>query len=104
MDGWTFQEQCFADPLCGGRPVVVMSADSQLQETASALHVQGVLAKPFDIDVLLSTVERLLQCSRPPERLEGRGLQIRHATWRPRASVGARRADGAEPRQGTPRA
>jgi two-component system, chemotaxis family, chemotaxis protein CheY len=64
MDGWTFLREFHADPLCGGRPVAVMSAHTNLQKDASALAVQGILPKPFDLDLLLNTVARLLQ--RPP--------------------------------------
>ena len=65
MDGWTFLEYCRADPLCGGSPVVVMSAHPSLRERPAALGVQGVLPKPFDICLLLDIVERLLQS--PPD-------------------------------------
>jgi two-component system chemotaxis response regulator CheY len=64
MDGWAFLKQYRTAPLCGGMPVVVMSASSELHEATSANHdVQGVLAKPFDMYELLDTVERLLQSS-----------------------------------------
>jgi two-component system chemotaxis response regulator CheY len=60
MDGWTFLQECRANPLCGGRPVAVMSAHRDAQN-ASALGVNSILSKPFDVDVLLDTVKRLLQ-------------------------------------------
>jgi CheY-like chemotaxis protein len=69
MDGPTFLQQCRANPLCGGRPIAVMSASSKLSEIADALQVQGTLAKPFDMDVLLDTVERLLQVPIGPQLL-----------------------------------
>jgi two-component system, chemotaxis family, chemotaxis protein CheY len=60
MDGFTFLEQCRRDELCPGTPIVVTSAVHQLAKTASALHVDACLAKPFDLDELLAIVERLL--------------------------------------------
>ena len=54
------------DPLCGGMPVVVISAYLDMPDAldtpdAAALEIQAVVAKPFDIYVLADTVERLLQ-------------------------------------------
>jgi CheY-like chemotaxis protein len=56
MDGWLFPEHCRAEPLCGGMPVVVMSAYLG-SPVATALNVQAVIAKPFDMYVLADTVE-----------------------------------------------
>ena len=61
MDGWTFLERCRTDPLCGGLPVVVMSAYLDSPTTTPALDAQAVVSKPFDMYVLAETVERLLQ-------------------------------------------
>jgi hypothetical protein len=38
----------------------VMSSYPQLEENASALPVQGVVAKPFDVYMLVDTVDRAL--------------------------------------------
>jgi|GEM_PF-4301351 len=38
-------------------PIVAMSAGVNLRATANGLSVEGVLAKPFDIDELLATVD-----------------------------------------------
>ncbi len=38
-------------------PIVAMSAGVNLRATANGLAVEGVLAKPFDIDELLATVD-----------------------------------------------
>jgi two-component system chemotaxis response regulator CheY len=59
MDGWTFLQQCRSDEALGGTPVLVMSAYRRLAETARELHVPCV-SKPFDLDVFLAAVERLL--------------------------------------------
>ena len=60
MDGWTFMQECRKDPDCECTPVLVISAHRALQETTSTLDVQACLAKPFDLDVLVGAVERLL--------------------------------------------
>jgi CheY-like chemotaxis protein len=62
MDGWTFLQQCRRDEICHSTPVLVMSAYRRLAETAHELHVP-CLAKPFDLDVFLAAVERLLSGS-----------------------------------------
>jgi len=61
MDGWAFLEACREDSLCEGVPIVVTSAYRNLAEIASGLQVEACLAKPFDLDVLLGAVERLLK-------------------------------------------
>ncbi len=45
------------DEGVSGIPIVAMSAGVNLRATAYDLAVEGVLAKPFDIDVLLATVD-----------------------------------------------
>jgi two-component system, OmpR family, response regulator MprA len=60
MDGWTFLTQCRKDDLCGCTPVMVMSAYRKLSEATQDLHVQACLEKPFDLDVFLKAIERLL--------------------------------------------
>jgi CheY-like chemotaxis protein len=60
MDGWTFLNQCRKDELCATTPVLVMSAYRKLGEITRELHVQACLEKPFDLDVFLRAVERLL--------------------------------------------
>jgi two-component system chemotaxis response regulator CheY len=61
MDGWTFMHECRKDPDCVYTPVLVISAHRALQDTTSDLDVQACLAKPFDLDVLVGAVERLLR-------------------------------------------
>jgi CheY-like chemotaxis protein len=72
MDGWQFLAACRADQLCEGVPIVVTSAHAKLAEVAPSLHVQACLAKPFDLDVLLGAVQRLV--NRPHN---GRGPVVR---------------------------
>ena len=61
MDGWAFLDACQREELCKGTPVLVVSAYRALPETAPQLGVRGCIAKPFDLDVVLGAVERLVQ-------------------------------------------
>ncbi len=45
------------DEVVSQIPIVAMSAGVNLRATAHGLSVEGVLAKPFDIDELLATVD-----------------------------------------------
>jgi CheY-like chemotaxis protein len=58
MDGTAFRSALRLDPELAGIPVVVISADSGLEEKASTMAVDGYLAKPFDLVALLDTVRR----------------------------------------------
>jgi two-component system OmpR family response regulator len=60
MDGWTFLNHCRKDELCASTPVLVMSAYRKLGEITRELHVQACLEKPFDLDVFLQAIARLL--------------------------------------------
>jgi CheY-like chemotaxis protein len=57
MNGWQFRAAQLDDPALAGVPVVVVSALSDVAGRASALGVP-YLAKPIDLDQLLSTVAR----------------------------------------------
>jgi two-component system, chemotaxis family, chemotaxis protein CheY len=60
MDGWEFLKRCRSDPSYSSRPVLLMSASPALSKTAHDFHVEGFLAKPFELNVLLETVRRLV--------------------------------------------
>ena len=62
MYGWTFLEQFRQIPDYIGTPVVVTSAYRTHKEgvTDRELRVQAYLAKPFDVDMLIGVVKRLL--------------------------------------------
>src|SRR6202011_4090367 len=60
MDGWTFLKQCRKENLCSCTPVMVISAYRKLGEATADLQVQACLEKPFDLDVFLKAIERLL--------------------------------------------
>jgi CheY-like chemotaxis protein len=61
MNGWEFMEACRKEELCDGTPVLVMSAYHKLAETAPGLGANACIAKPFDLDVLLGAVDRLIR-------------------------------------------
>jgi CheY-like chemotaxis protein len=60
MDGWTFLKVCRSQPRCAALPVLVLSAEPTASADSQLLGAQECLYKPFDIDVLLAAVARLL--------------------------------------------
>ena len=58
MDGLEFRSAQQRDPRLSQIPVVVISAEHGLEQTASTMAVQGFLAKPFELDALIATVQR----------------------------------------------
>ena len=57
MDGWAFcEEQRRTGNLT---PVVLLSAAGGLEDEQRALGAAAVIAKPFDIDRVISTIERV---------------------------------------------
>jgi CheY-like chemotaxis protein len=58
MDGWEFRHELEEDPRLASIPVIVISADHALEEKVDSMHVEGYLAKPFELDRLLAAVER----------------------------------------------
>jgi CheY-like chemotaxis protein len=71
MDGWTFLNHCRKDDLCGATPILVMSAYRKLADITRELHVQACMEKPFDLDVFLKAIARLLL----PAPVRGTALQ-----------------------------
>ncbi len=61
MDGWEFRHAIEADPRLASIPVIVISADHALEQKIGAMHVEGYLPKPFELDRLLETVERFAE-------------------------------------------
>jgi len=64
MDGVTFARALRERPALSDVPILVISADGNPQRAAS-VNARGYLAKPFDIDALLSQVVAL---AGPPRR------------------------------------
>jgi CheY-like chemotaxis protein len=66
MDGVEVCRRLRANPRTASIPVIAMSASHRLRERASEMDVNGLLAKPFDLDELLANIERLVKV--PPHR------------------------------------
>lgn len=61
MDGWQFLDACRKDNLCAEVPILVMSAYRHLSERSARLQAAACIAKPFDLDVLVGAVDRLVK-------------------------------------------
>jgi CheY-like chemotaxis protein len=59
MNGWEFRAEMKRDPELASIPVVFVSALEPAPDRAAALDAAGFLHKPFDLDELLETVERV---------------------------------------------
>jgi CheY-like chemotaxis protein len=57
LDGIAAIKELKADPATRSIPTIAMSGGRNLRVHADDLPTDGVLAKPFDIDVLLALVE-----------------------------------------------
>ena len=61
MDAEAFLARCRGrGPVAREIPVLLLSAASNLDDHAARLGVSAVLAKPFDVDVLFSTVRQVV--------------------------------------------
>jgi DNA-binding response OmpR family regulator len=60
MDGWAFRAKQRTIPAVADVPVIVFSATRDLVSKAAALEPAHVFAKPFDLEALLGTIERLI--------------------------------------------
>ena len=59
MNGWEFMTRRREEgDSIAGIPVVVISADQQAREKATAIGAEDCLEKPIDLDRLIDTVER----------------------------------------------
>ena len=58
MDGLQFRQEQLADPALRDIPVIVISAGSNVAESARALGVTASLRKPLDLDKLLEVIAR----------------------------------------------
>jgi len=59
MDGWAFRAEQRALPDAEAVAVIVLSATRELAAKTEGLAAAAVFAKPFDLDRLLSTIDRL---------------------------------------------
>ena len=60
MDGWEFAENIRRRPDWAEIPVIVLSADRNIEDKARQLGAVGYLAKPFELSELLSLVQTSL--------------------------------------------
>lgn len=64
LHGWEIAQAMRQDPAMASVPILVCSADlmalAELEDQINDTHLVGVLAKPFQIDELTGTVQRLL--------------------------------------------
>lgn len=58
MSGWELRRRLLADPALAEIPVVLLSADSRLEEAQAVLGAAGSLRKPPSLDDLLAAVGR----------------------------------------------
>jgi CheY-like chemotaxis protein len=60
MDGWQFRREQTRDPTLSAIPVVVLSADGNVQPKAAALRAAGYLQKPVEVENLLEAIRQQL--------------------------------------------
>jgi CheY-like chemotaxis protein len=63
MDADAFREHQLAMPAVADVPILVLSALNDLRDRSEAIGAAAVIAKPFDIDTLVSAVRRLVSSS-----------------------------------------
>jgi CheY-like chemotaxis protein len=66
MNGWEFLRVRQGNRVLQALPVVLISAYRELAEAAVGLGVQAALAKPFDQDRLLASVQQYCPSAPPP--------------------------------------
>jgi DNA-binding response OmpR family regulator len=59
MDGWAFRAEQRTLPEAAMVPVIVLSATRDLDAKTRDLEPAQVFSKPFDLELLLGTIERL---------------------------------------------
>jgi len=64
MSGWQFVSEQKKNPRISNIPVVVVSADGNLQQKASSLGASGFLRKPIEIEALLEVVQHYCRQAR----------------------------------------
>jgi CheY-like chemotaxis protein len=58
MDGWTFRAEQLQDPVLSPIPVVIVSATSEVEQTAGELQVAGHVTKPLRLAHLVQIVDK----------------------------------------------
>ena len=57
MDGWEFLERYRQEPRLAGVPIILVSAEPTLRDTAIDIKVAGYLKKPFSLDALMAVID-----------------------------------------------
>ncbi|MBN8231882.1 response regulator [Corallococcus macrosporus] len=60
MDGWEFAQRMRQKPAFAAIPIIVLSADRNVGSKAKDIGAMGHLAKPFELNDLLSMVRQSL--------------------------------------------
>lgn len=63
MSGADFRAEQLRDPAIAGIPVVVLSADVNIEARCAELGAAGCLKKPFHLDALLAVAERFTRAA-----------------------------------------
>lgn len=61
MDGYEFREAQLSDPRLANTPVVIITADGQIQSKKDKIHAVDSLKKPIDVDIMLQVIARYLK-------------------------------------------
>ncbi|NNB86129.1 response regulator [Corallococcus exiguus] len=69
MDGWEFAQRMRQKPAFAGIPIIVLSADRNVGSKAKDIGAMGHLAKPFELNDLLSMVRQSLSPSADTSRV-----------------------------------
>jgi CheY-like chemotaxis protein len=59
MDGWAFRSRQLQLPASADIPVIVLSAGPNLRYGVDSLRSTAIFPKPFDLDLLLATVDKV---------------------------------------------
>ena len=71
MSGRDFRAAQLADPALAHIPVVVLTADGRIRDTARLLDAADAFAKPFEVEALLSAIERVGRAQHRPAAASG---------------------------------
>lgn len=61
MNGWDVMHTLRTQPESRSIPVIILSADQNVESKANELQAEDYCSKPFDVDDVMSKVERLLE-------------------------------------------
>lgn len=60
MDGFHLIQEIRDDPSLARTPIIVMTSREEMKELVSMAEVQGFIPKPFNREVMLETIKRVL--------------------------------------------